>query len=454
MMKETISQGRFCYASLRLLLMARGAPQEADLKGTTPLHAAVEAGRLEIVRLLLEHLAPVDPSDQDGMTPLLAAAQLGHPDIASTLLAAGANWGAKCDSEASAMHAAASRGFDEVVRVLIEARILPWLIHLFVVVCSFLMAKHNTPFPKTRLPLSWCALQRRAWRWDPSLLCARMIARLRYYWYCSILAMSFRVIKNWTGHSLLSQTCSAWELLGADVNHVDETGATPLAALLAKKSFAETLALMETWETWSNGQVEHNTAPGFSHICMCNIMIYMITASVFIKYRFYRHVAHRHQHHCHHDAMLRPTSSRQSSKISKSDVAATLSALLEAGAIHWSSRCSVSRWLCFWAQLECRRSPSTSAFNSSSNCSWWDSISGRSLQSSWCCRCTTILVAVLRPLPKGNNPAQLSPSIRKEVTQGPSVGELAKPWAKNGCKMAAKWLQKILWEVAWDSGST
>ena len=285
MMKETISQGRFCYASLRLLLLARGAPQEADLKGTTPLHAAVEAGRLEIVRLLLEHLAPVDPCDQDGMTPLLAAAQLGHPDIASTLLAAGANWGAKCDSEASAMHAAASRGFDEVVRVLIEARILPWLIHLFVVVCSFLMAKQNTPFPKTRLPLSWCALQRRAWRWDPSLLCARMIARLRYYWYCSILAMSFRVIKNWTGHSLLSQTCSAWELLGADVNHVDETGATPLAALLAKKSFAETLALMETWETWSNGQVEHKTAPGFSHICMCNIMIYMITASVFIKYR-------------------------------------------------------------------------------------------------------------------------------------------------------------------------
>lgn len=162
--------------AVRLLLLARGAPQEADLKGTTPLHAAVEAGRLEIVRLLLEHLAPVDPCDQDGMTPLLAAAQLGHPDIASTLLAAGANWGAKCDSEASAMHAAASRGFDEVVRVLIEAR--------------------------------------------------------------------------------------------ADVNHVDETGATPLAALLAKKSFAE------------------------------------------------------------------PTSSRQSSKISKSDVAATLSALLEAGAIH------------------------------------------------------------------------------------------------------------------------
>ena len=124
-MKETISQGRCCYRSLRLLLLARGAPQEADLKGTTPLHAAVGAGRLEIVRLLLEHLAPVDPCNQDGMTPLLAAAQLGHPDITSTLLAAGANSGAKCDAEASAMHAAASRGFDEVVRVLIEARILP-----------------------------------------------------------------------------------------------------------------------------------------------------------------------------------------------------------------------------------------------------------------------------------------------------------------------------------------
>jgi hypothetical protein len=149
--------------------------------------------------------------------------------------------------------------------------------------------------------------------------------------------------------------------------------------------------------------------------------------------------------------MLRPTSSRQSSKISKSDVAATLSALLEAGAIHWSSRCSVSRWLCFWAQLECRRSPSTSAFNSSS--SWWDSISGRSLQSSWCCRCTTILVAVLRPLPKGNNPAQLSPSIRKEVTQGPSVPKCWRIGQTLGQEWLQKWLQKWLWEVAWHSGS-
>jgi len=31
---------------------------------------------------------------------------------------------------------------------------------------------------------------------------------------------------------------------------------------------------------------------------------------------------------------------------------------------------------------------------------------------------------------------------------------MAAKWLQNGCKMAAKWLQKILWEVAWDSGST
>ena len=109
----------------RLLLAAHGDPHQRDLNGISPLHAAVEAGRLEIVRLLLEHDAPVDLCDTHGMTPLLLAATLGHPDISATLLAAGACWKQVAESEASAIHAAASRGFWEVVRVLIEARALP-----------------------------------------------------------------------------------------------------------------------------------------------------------------------------------------------------------------------------------------------------------------------------------------------------------------------------------------
>lgn len=112
------------HLGLRLLLAAHGDTQRADLNGFTPLHAAVEAGRLEIVRLLLEHGAPVDACDKEGTTPLLIAAREGHHDIATTLVAAGA-W-----NTGAALHAAAYEGFHEVVRVLIEGRALPWLLNL------------------------------------------------------------------------------------------------------------------------------------------------------------------------------------------------------------------------------------------------------------------------------------------------------------------------------------
>lgn len=100
--------------------MAAGSENlhHADMMGRSPLHAAVEAGRLEIVRLLLEHNAPLDPMDKDQRTPLVVAAMLGHDEIVTILLSAGA----RLDST-PALHAAAKGAFHEVVRLLLEARL-------------------------------------------------------------------------------------------------------------------------------------------------------------------------------------------------------------------------------------------------------------------------------------------------------------------------------------------
>ena len=104
----------------RLLLAANSSRENlhhADMMGRSPLHAAVEAGRLEIVRLLLEHNAPLDPMDKDQRTPLVVAAMLGHDEIVTILLSAGAR------DSTPALHAAAKGAFHEVVRLLLEARL-------------------------------------------------------------------------------------------------------------------------------------------------------------------------------------------------------------------------------------------------------------------------------------------------------------------------------------------
>ena len=56
-----------------------------------PLHSAVASQSLEIVRLLLEHGAPVNARQSEDFTPLHAAAQNGDLEIMHLLLAYGAD---------------------------------------------------------------------------------------------------------------------------------------------------------------------------------------------------------------------------------------------------------------------------------------------------------------------------------------------------------------------------
>lgn len=102
-----------------LLLAHRALPDQASVKGQTPLIAASAAGALGVVQLLILAGANVDHHDKHGLTPLMHASHFGHKDIAKTLLDAHATPD-PVSGMPSALTLAASGGHDEVVRLLIE----------------------------------------------------------------------------------------------------------------------------------------------------------------------------------------------------------------------------------------------------------------------------------------------------------------------------------------------
>ena len=54
---------------------------EGNLKGRGPIHLAAEAGKLEVVQLMKQHLGLVNPSDSHGMSVLHIATFCGHVEI-------------------------------------------------------------------------------------------------------------------------------------------------------------------------------------------------------------------------------------------------------------------------------------------------------------------------------------------------------------------------------------
>jgi len=150
------------------LLLERGANPNAQLKlrpryrnipndryrdpmlvwGTTPLLRAAKAGDLPVMKLLLAHGALADLANSQGVTPLMAAVGDGHIhdptrglprteedalECYALLRAAGADVNARTllgyadadlkirtPANRTALHAAASRGWDRVVRRLVE----------------------------------------------------------------------------------------------------------------------------------------------------------------------------------------------------------------------------------------------------------------------------------------------------------------------------------------------
>jgi hypothetical protein len=108
----------------RVKLMLTEDPNLVNRKGpygTTPLHAAVEAGHKEIVEFLISRGADVNAKQSGpvGLAPLHIAAFKDYRDLAELLLAAGALVNIRENSGKTALHGAAWHGCKEMAQVFI-----------------------------------------------------------------------------------------------------------------------------------------------------------------------------------------------------------------------------------------------------------------------------------------------------------------------------------------------
>ncbi|MGN6312293.1 MAG: ankyrin repeat domain-containing protein [Rhodanobacteraceae bacterium] len=94
------------------LLQAKADTALAAESGATPLSAAVSARRPEMVKLLLEHGAKADQRLPGNATALMVAAALGFPETVEVLLEGGANAALTDEHGHTALHAAARFCFD------------------------------------------------------------------------------------------------------------------------------------------------------------------------------------------------------------------------------------------------------------------------------------------------------------------------------------------------------
>lgn len=107
---------------LRELL--RGGPdlRATDYEGLTPLHVAVHSGCRESVELLLEHGADVDAVDiKSGRSPLQHAVESNSLDMVELLIQRGADVNAQSYAGCTALHAAAARGHQGALRLLLRS---------------------------------------------------------------------------------------------------------------------------------------------------------------------------------------------------------------------------------------------------------------------------------------------------------------------------------------------
>jgi len=94
----------------------------------TPLVLAAEAGKLAIVKSLVESGGNVNEVDTDSTwetTPLLAAASNGHTMVVEYLLSKGADTKVVSAAGASALRKAVQGGHAKVVEVLLKAKVDP-----------------------------------------------------------------------------------------------------------------------------------------------------------------------------------------------------------------------------------------------------------------------------------------------------------------------------------------
>ena len=105
--------------AVRALIDARADVNAATVEGTTALHAAVHADRLDIADRLLRAGADVAAADRYGLTPLYLACVNGNPEMIGRLLDAGADPNATDPGGETALMTAARTGAVTAMRMLL-----------------------------------------------------------------------------------------------------------------------------------------------------------------------------------------------------------------------------------------------------------------------------------------------------------------------------------------------
>ena len=103
------------------MLLESKADMTPDSDGATPLYVAACHGRLDVVKLLLQHKAELESTFKTGATPLYVACSNGHLDVVDALIEPGANVNAVCKDGATPLYVAAEFGHVDVVKRLAQA---------------------------------------------------------------------------------------------------------------------------------------------------------------------------------------------------------------------------------------------------------------------------------------------------------------------------------------------
>ena len=104
------------------LLLEHGADKNGqDSYGQSLVMTAASNHRTDVLALLIAAGADVNAANQYRITPLAVAAEQGHLDIVNMLVAAGAKVNARDTSGGTALSVAILRGYKEIVEALIAA---------------------------------------------------------------------------------------------------------------------------------------------------------------------------------------------------------------------------------------------------------------------------------------------------------------------------------------------
>jgi len=111
----------FGHKDVAAALLAAGASvteRSTNAMANMPLHAGAAGRNFELVKMLVEHGAPVNARQHGGWTPLHAAAQNGDLPMVALFLQSGADVNARADNSQLPMDLALTTGNQEIVNLL------------------------------------------------------------------------------------------------------------------------------------------------------------------------------------------------------------------------------------------------------------------------------------------------------------------------------------------------